>query len=170
LEKYVAAQMRFHEQYIPGFKDDCAHANETRYGRTRDSRLTNDIVVAASDAFVPHFREAAESFVGAGAKTGLIFRQHTNMCPMAVLLYCREAKLDFVVVKDVAASAWSYRNQKKTHPSHHLSNIAVEKYIETHFGCTALSYDILRAALTVKTRKSIDQFFEQRRLEEVINE
>lgn len=145
LEKYNAQAMRFHKDYIPGFVDTCVYTDQERFGRFRDNHLTKRIAVAKNDYIVQNFKESAEAFVGLGAKTVIVLGQHTNMCLMAVFLYCQQVGLDLVIVRDLVDSCWLYDYQKKHSKSHTEGNTAVNDYFDDKFGSSISSYDLLTA-------------------------
>ncbi|KAH0787206.1 isochorismatase family protein [Histomonas meleagridis] len=145
LEQYNAQAARYHNEYIPGFQDVCVYSEQERFGKYRDNHLTKQIVVAESDYIVQNFRESAESFVGLGKKTVIILGQHTNMCLMAVFLYCREVGLDLIFVRDLMDSCYVYELQKNHVKNHTAANVVVNKYIEKNFGSSVISYDLIRS-------------------------
>lgn len=104
LERYNAQAMRYHKDYIPGFVDTCVYKDQERFGKYRDNRFSKVIAVAEDDYFVQNFKESAESFVGLGAKHVIVLGQHTNMCLMAVFLYCQQVGLDLIIVRDLVLS------------------------------------------------------------------
>ncbi|EAY01729.1 hypothetical protein TVAG_108860 [Trichomonas vaginalis G3] len=142
---YEADQYRFHHVYIPGFKDICVYKDLQRFGETRDNRYTYKIALARDDYFVQNFEEAAESFVGLNKKTVIFLGQHTNMCLMAVMLYCQQANLDLIIVGDLVDSCWVFEKQKDHCPTHTTGNRATNNYFETKFGVSVKSYDLIRA-------------------------
>jgi hypothetical protein len=145
LENYNAQAMKYHKDYIPGFVDTCVYQDQERWGKYRDNHLTKSIVVAEDDYLVQNFKESAMSFVGLGAKTVLVLGQHTNMCLMAVFLYCREVGLDLVIVRDLVDSCWLYEYQKNHSKTNSEGNTAVNNYFDQVFGSSIVSYDLIRA-------------------------
>ena len=154
LEIFRANVGRYHPDYIPGFADVCVYKDQERFGKYRDNRLTKAIAVAEDDYMVQNFKEAAMSFVGLGKKTVIFLGQHTNMCLMGVFLYCREVGLDLVIVRDLVDSCWIYELQKNHCKTHTEGNAAVNDYFDKEFGCSVLSYDLIKALRRLKmTRK-----------------
>lgn len=154
LEEYNARAAAYHEDYIPGFMDECVYDDLTRYGQTRDNRYTPTIAIADNDYFVSNFKESAESFVGIGAKTVIIFGQHTNMCLMAVFLYCQQVNLDLIIVRDLVDSCWLYELQKNHVNTHSKGNVAVNNYFDQEFGSSILSYDLIRSLRDLNVSKA----------------
>lgn len=154
LENYHAQAGRYHKDYIPGFQDTCVYRDQTRFGRYRDNHLTKSIAVASDDLFVQNFKESAMSFVGLGKKTVIVLGQHTNMCLMAVFLYCREVGLDLVLVRDLVDACWVFKHQKKHCPTHSQGNEAVNDYFDRTFGVSIISYDLIRALEDAEASKS----------------
>jgi hypothetical protein len=153
LEKYNAQTARFHHEYIPGFVDTCVYSEQERFGKYRDNHFSKVIALADSDYFVQNFKESAMAFVGLGAKTVIVLGQHTNMCLMAVFLYCREVGLDLVIVRDLVDSAWLYDFQKAHCKTHSEGNVAVNNYFDEKFGSSILSYDLIRTLKKLKIPK-----------------
>jgi hypothetical protein len=145
LEKYNAQAARYHKDYIPGFVDTCVYREQERFGVFRDNHFHKKIAVAESDYFVQNFKESAMSFVGLGAKTVIVVGQHTNMCLMAVFLYCREVGLDLIIVRDLVDSCWLWEYQKNHSKTHSEGNKAVNAYFEQEMGCSILSFDLIRS-------------------------
>ena len=145
LESFHERKARYYKYYIPGFEDVCVYDDQTRYGKYRDNSPTKQIALTDDDYFVSNFKEAAESFVGMGAKHVIFSGQHTNMCLMAVFQYCQQVGLDLILVRDLSDGAWVYEKQKKHCKTHTEGNNAILKYYEKKFGCTVLSYDLIRA-------------------------
>lgn len=145
LEEYEARQMAYHHEYIPGFDDICMYDGLERYGPTRDNRFTPTIALSDKDYFSANFRESAECFVGLGAKTVIVFGQHTNMCLMAVFLYCQQVRLDLIIVRDLTDGCWVYPLQKDHVNTHTKSNVATNNYFDQKFGCSILSFDLYRS-------------------------
>ena len=145
LENFHEKKARYFKYYIPGFQDVCVYEDLTRYGEFRDNNPTKEIALTDDDYFVSNFKESAEFFVGIGAKYIIITGQHTNMCLMAVFQYCQQVGLDLILVRDLADGAWVYEKQKKHCKTHTEGNNAILKYYEKNFGCTVLSYDLIRA-------------------------
>lgn len=161
LEKYNAQAMRYHKDYIPGFQDTCVYKDQERFGKYRDNHLTKQIAVAEDDYLVQNFRESAESFVGLGKKTVIFLGQHTNMCLMAVFLYCREVGLDLIIVRDLVDACWLYELQKNHCKTHTEGNAAVNNYFDANFGSSILSYDLIRAInkLKIERKKPVYTWF-----------
>lgn len=153
LEKYNAQAMRYHKDYIPGFVDTCVYKDQERFGKYRDNRFSKVIAVAEDDYFVQNFKESAESFVGLGAKHVIVLGQHTNMCLMAVFLYCREVNLDLIIVRDLVDACWLFEYQKNHVRNHTAGNIAVNDYFDTNFGSSIISYDLIRSIKRCKRPK-----------------
>ena len=153
LENFHARAMRYHEEYIPGFQDECVYEDQERFGSTRDNRFTKSITISTEDLFVSNFKESAMSFVGLGAKTILIFGQHTNMCLMAVFLYCKEVGLDLILIRDLTDSCWLYKYQKNHVNSHTKGNLAVNNYFDKEFGSSILSFDLIKSLKKLKINK-----------------
>ncbi|OHS97245.1 hypothetical protein TRFO_09488 [Tritrichomonas foetus] len=145
LEKFNAQAMRYHKDYIPGFKDTCVYKDQERFGKYRDNRFTKQIAVSQDDYFVQNFKESAMSFVGLGAKHVIFLGQHTNMCLMAVFLYCREVGLDLIIVRDLVDACWLYEYQKDHVKNHTAGNNAVNDYFDKEFGTSVLSYDLIKS-------------------------
>ena len=145
LEEFNADQTRYHHEYIPKFEDICVYDDLTRFGRTRDNRLTEKITIAKDDIFVQNFRESAESFVGLGKKTVIVFGQHTNMCLMAVFLYCQQVGLDLIIVRDLVDSCWIFDLEKSYASSHTEGNNITNRYFDTKIGSSIISYDLIRS-------------------------
>ena len=158
LERFHARAARYHADYIPGFSDECVYPGLERYGPTRDNRFTQSIAIAQDDVFVSNFKESAMSFVGLGAKTVIVMGQHTNMCLMAVFLYCREVNLDLIIIRDLVDSCWLYENQKNHVNTHTKGNEAVNSYFEKEFGSSILSYDLIRALKNLKSKKYLPKY------------
>ena len=161
LEQYNAQAARYHKHYIPGFVDSCVYKDQQRFGKYRDNHLTRAIAVASDDLIVQNFKESAMSFVGLGAKTVIVLGQHTNMCLMAVFLYCREVGLDLVIVRDLVDTCWVFENQKMHCPTHSMANHVVNSYFEQTFGSSITSYDLISAmehAPTAKHQPTYDMF------------
>ena len=153
LEKFNAQAMKYHKDYIPGFVDSCVYPDQERFGKYRDNRFTKQIAVASSDYFVQNFKESAMSFVGLGAKHVIVLGQHTNMCLMAVFLYCREVGLDLIIVKDLVDSCWLYKYQKNHVKNHTAGNKAVNDYFEKELGSSVISYDLIASLKNCKQKK-----------------
>jgi hypothetical protein len=83
------------------------------------------------------------AFVGLGKKTVIVFGQHTNMCLMAVFLYCREVGLDLIIVRELVDSCWLYQYQKEHCKTHSEGSEAVNNYFDREFGSSILSYDLI---------------------------
>lgn len=145
LEKYNAQAARYHKDYIPGFIDTCVYKDQERFGKYRDNRFSKVIAVAEDDYFVQNFKESAMSFVGLGAKHVIVLGQHTNMCLMAVFLYCREVNLDLIIVRDLVDACWLFEYQKNHVRNHTAGNVAVNDYFDTVFGSSVVSYDLIRS-------------------------
>jgi hypothetical protein len=158
LEQYNAQAAKYHKNYIPGFVDTCVYTDQERWGKYRDNHLTKTIAVAEDDYLVQNFKESAEAFVGLGAKTVLVLGQHTNMCLMAVFLYCREVGLDLVIVRDLVDSAWLYELQKNHSKTNSEGNEAVNNYFDEVFGSSVLSYDLIRAIKRADVRRVKPQY------------
>ena len=160
LEKYEAAQMRYHPEYIPKFKDICVYKDLTRYGPTRDNKLTEKIAIAKDDILVQNFRESAEAFVGTGKKTVIVFGQHTNMCLMAVFLYCKQVNLDLIIVRDLVDACWVFELEKSYANSHTKGNNITNIYFDTKFGSSIISYDLIRSLNRLKRVKKTTPTYE----------
>ena len=145
LENYQADQTQYHYQYVPKFEDICVYKDLTRYGRTRDNRLTDKITLAKDDIIVENFRESAESFVGLGKKTILVFGQHTNMCLMAVFLYCQQVGFDLIIVRDLVDTCWLYELENSYAKTHTQGNNISNTYFDTKIGSSIISYDLIRS-------------------------
>ena len=145
LESFNARAAKYHKDYIPGFLDECVYDDQERFGKERDNRFTKAIAIAENDYFVSNFKESAESFVGLGKKTVFIFGQHTNMCLMAVFLYCQQVGLDLILVRDLVDTAWMFKYQKNHSPTHTSGNFAVNNYFDKTFGCSVISYDLIHS-------------------------
>ena len=145
LEDYQADQTRYHYQYVPKFEDICVYKDLTRYGKTRDNRLTDKITLAKDDIIVENFRESAESFVGLGKKTVLVFGQHTNMCLMAVFLYCQQVGFDLIIVRDLVDTCWLYELENSYAKTHSQGNNISNTYFDTKVGSSIISYDLIRS-------------------------
>ena len=153
LETYNARAALYHKYYIPGFKDVCVYEDQTRFGKYRDNCLTKKIAVTDDDYFVSSFKESAEAFVGLGAKHVIVLGQHTNMCLMAVFLYCREVGLDLIIVRDLVDGCWIYDLQKEHCKTHTEGNKAINRYFEKEFGSSILSYDLIRTLQHTKLQR-----------------
>lgn len=153
LENYHEQKERYHKDYIPGFKDTCVYKDQERFGKYRNNRITKAIAVTDEDYFVQNFKESAEAFVGLGAKTVLIFGQHSNMCLMAVFLYCSQVGLDLIIVNDLVDGCWLYEYQYKHAKNHTAGNIATNNYIDQFFGCSIISYDLISALRRLKAKR-----------------
>jgi hypothetical protein len=143
LESYNALTARYHRQYIPEFVDACVYSDQEWDGKYSDNHFTKVIAMAEDDYFVQNFKESAMAFVGLGRKTVIVFGQHTNMCLMAVFLYCREVGLDLIIVRDLVDSCWLYEYQKYHCRTHSEGNVAVNAYFDEQFGSSILSYDLI---------------------------
>lgn len=153
LEKYNAQAARYHKDYIPGFADTCVYTDQERFGKYRDNRFSKQIAIAEDDYFVQNFKESAESFVGLGAKHVIILGQHTNMCLMAVFLYCQQVGLDLIIVRDLVDACWLYKYQKKHVKNHTAGNVAVNDYFDKVIGSSVLSYDLIRSIKRYKAER-----------------
>lgn len=153
LESYNAQQERYHPEYIPGFKDTCVYKDQERFGKYRDNKLTRAVAVTDEDYFVQNFKESAESFVGLGKKTVIVFGQHTNMCLMAVFLYCQQVGLDLIIVRDLVDGCWLYEYQHNHVKNHTAGNDAVNRYFDEKYGCSLISYDLINSLRRCKAKR-----------------
>ena len=137
-------------KYNPGFVDECIYKTKGKFGQYLDYNFHRQILIADDDFFVSSFEEAAMLFVGLNAKQVIILGVHSNMCLMHVFLYCEKIGITPIIVRDLTDSAYVYKNQKKTHPTHSSANEAVIRYVESKDWPTVNSFDLLRAIRHVK--------------------
>ena len=163
IEEYHADQTIYHYEYIPLFEDICVYKDLTRYGYTRDNRYTPRILLSTEDIFVQNFRESAEAFVGLGKKTVIVFGQHTNMCLMAVFLYCQQVGLDLIIVRDLVDACWVYELEHSYANSHTKGNNITNMYFDKKHGTSIISYDLIRSLkkLDVPLIKPKYQYFQK---------
>lgn len=145
LSNYYVRQEDYHDEFIPGFKDACIYKDQSRYDKERNNRLSPDIMLAYNDLIVSNFREAVEVFLSLNATTVIVLGQHTNMCLMAVLLYCKKVNLDIIIVEDLTDSCYVYDIQKSDIKNHSDSNKVVLKYLSQSYGSLILSYNLIKS-------------------------
>ena len=145
IANYYPQQTTRHKEYIPKFKDICVYKDLVRFGETRDNRLNPKISFTDEDVLTATFQESAESFVGIGKKTVIFFGQHTNMCLMAVFMYCKRVGIDLIIVRDLVDACWVYELEKSYASSHSKGNNITNSFFEKEYGTSILSYDLIRA-------------------------
>ena len=146
-------QRQNHFLYIPKFQDVCIYEDLQRFGYARDNRLSPKIMLTDDDIFVQNFKEAAEAFVGLGRKQVIIFGQHTNMCLMAVILFCRKVGLELTIVRDLVDACWVYNLEKEYAANHTEGNNVNNVYFDSEYGSSVLSYDLMREMNKLKVER-----------------
>ena len=129
--------------YNPGFIDSCNYKIKSKFSKYLDYDFPRQILIAKEDLFVSSFEEAAMLFLGYNTKFVFIFGEHTNMCLMHVILYCKQIGITPIVVGDLTDCGWVYNHQHETLETHSKANKAVLHYLQQNNVPIIKSYDLL---------------------------
>ena len=132
-----------YDQYNPGFIDSCNYQIKSKFSNYLDYDFHRQILIAKEDLFVSSFEEAAMLFKGYNAKYVFILGEHTNMCLMHVIMYCKQIGILPIVVDDLSDCGWVYNIQHRTLETHSKANEAVLNYLQTNNVPIINSYDLL---------------------------
>ena len=144
--------------YNPNFTDSCIYHVKNKFSEYLDYDFSRKILIAEEDIFVANFEEAAMLFLGYNSKFVFIFGEHTNMCLMHVILYCKKIGIVPVIVGDLTDCGWNYAQQKNTLPTHSKANQAVLAFLQNKGIPIINSYDLLFTLKKLKGKSFVPHY------------